>query len=72
MIHINGKIMSIRQYTHIPTVNIIVLCQNKAGFCVHNNHKMWVAMTQLIEHSTGDRRVAGSSLTTGGVTVLCR
>ena len=28
-------------------------------------------MAQLVERETGDRRVAGSSRTTGGVTVLC-
>ena len=29
-------------------------------------------VAQLAERLTGDRRVAGSSLTAGGVTVLCR
>ena len=28
-------------------------------------------MAQLVEGLTGDRRVAGSSLSAGGVTVLC-
>ena len=40
-------------------------------YSLRDNYSMESAVAQLVERYTGDRRVAGSSRTTGGVTVLC-
>ena len=44
-------------------VNIITI------FIVKSNH--WIEVAQLVECYTGDPRVASSTLTAGGATVLC-
>ena len=58
---VNGKSMSITQYSYIPTVNTSALCHNKTDLRERSG--------SVVECLTRDRRAVGSSLT--GITVLC-